>query len=529
MWDFGNKFTWKRAAALAAAAILLSVGMAACKPGEEDNSDTSSLTSSQTSDPTRFPEGATIGGKNIGGKTLAEAQEIARAALDETMASLEISVKFKDDTVSLKGGDFAAQDILDLVMEDMLESHKADKYDLPFVADLSAAGQQKLDEAAKACYAQAKDAEIASFDSASGNFVFSDEQTGSRVDMAATLRSVRELLAQKHGGAIQAAFVETQPKVTKKNLQENFKLISTYSTTSTNTSNGNSNMALALSKVNGTILKPGEEFSYNTLTGDSTDPAAGWLPAGALEGGVSVQSYGGGICQGSTTIYNAAMMAGMEVVERDCHSSPSAYCPIGLDATVSYGSIDFRFKNPLENPVYIASWMDGVTLTVNFYGCLPKDWDNIELGSQQTGSEGPRGVEFREDGSLAKGQYVRKSTGNSGYYASAWRIFYKDGQEVRREDLPNSYYRSTATVYLVGPGTDTSKVDTSSESGNTEPSASPKPTATPTPSETPTPVEPTPEPPVPTPEPTPEPIPEPTPDNGGDGGDGTDGGDGEEW
>ena len=70
MWEFGNKITWKRAAALAAAALLLSVGMAACKPGGEDNAETSSLASSQTSDPTRFPEGATIGGKNIGGKTL---------------------------------------------------------------------------------------------------------------------------------------------------------------------------------------------------------------------------------------------------------------------------------------------------------------------------------------------------------------------------------------------------------------------------------------------------------------------------
>ncbi len=280
MWEFGNKITWKRAAALAAAALLLSVGMAACKPGGEDNAETSSLASSQTSDPTRFPEGATIGGKNIGGKTLSEAQQIARSALEETMSSLEISVKFKDDTVSLKGEDFAAQDILDLVMEDMLESRRADKFDLPFVADLSAAGRQKLDEAAKACYAQAKDAEIASFDSAAGSFVFQDEQTGSRVDMAATLRSVQELLAQKHGGAIQAAFVETQPKVTKKYLQENFKLISTYSTTSSNTANGNSNMALALSKVNGTILKPGEVFSYNTLTGPLC-----WLAACRRAGG----------------------------------------------------------------------------------------------------------------------------------------------------------------------------------------------------------------------------------------------------
>ncbi len=528
MEDYGKRLVWKRAAALAAAAMLLTLGLGACKGEGEDVSQESSLVSSQVNDPSLFPEGTTIGGKNIGGKSVSEATKIAQEALDETLASLEISVKFKDDTVSLKGEDFASQNVLELVLPDMLKSGRAEKYELPFVTDLSETGRQKLEEAAKACYAQAKDSGIASYDGASGSFSFTDEQPGSRVDMAATLKSVRELLAQKHGGAIQAAFVDTQPKVTKKYLEEHFKKLSTYSTTSSNTANGNSNMSLALSKVNGTILKPGDVFSYNTATGDSTDPSAGWLPAGGLVGGQSVQVYGGGICQGSTTLYNAALMAGMEIVERDCHSSPSGYCPIGLDATVDYGSIDFRFKNALENPVYIAAWMDGVTLTVSFFGCFPEDWDNIELGSEQTGSEPPRdSVEFEVDGSLAAGQYVRKTSGNNGYYASAWRVFYKNGEQVRTESLPDSYYRSTGKIFLVGPGTDTSKVDTSCESGNTSPTPSPSPSAAPTVKPTAKPADPpaptkapdppappvaTPEPPPPSEDPDPPAPPEETPE-----------------
>ena len=136
-------------------------------------------------------------------------------------------------------------------------------------------------------------------------------------------------------------------------------------------------MRLALSHVNGTILQPGQEFSYNTTIGDSTDPSMGWLPAGGINGGVLVQVYGGGICQGSTTLYNAALMAGMTITERDCHSMPSTYCPIGLDATVDYGNIDFKFKNPLEAPIYIAAWMENVTLHVSFFGILPEEWDSI--------------------------------------------------------------------------------------------------------------------------------------------------------
>lgn len=506
-------FSWKTAAL--AAALILAIGLGGCKqnqPGPEESG--SSPSSTAVSDTGLFPEGAAIGGKNIGGKSLDEAISTARSALDEAMAGMEISVKFKDDTISLKGTDFEVQDILDQALPKMLESGRADKFELPFVADLSQQGKEKLQEAAKVCYTQAKDAAVDSFNTDTQAFVFIDEQAGSRVDMAATLKSIRQLLAQKHGGDIQAAFVDTQPKVTKKYLQEHFKLMSTYSTESTNNSNGNSNMALALSHVNGTVLKPGEVFSYNTATGDSTNPAGGWLPAGGLAGGLSVEMYGGGICQGSTTLYNAAMMAGMEVVERDCHSSPSSYCPIGLDATVDYGNIDFKFRNVLDNPVYISAWMDGVILTVNFYGCFPDEWDDIELGSEQTGSEPPRDtVEFRVDSSLAKGQYVRKTSGNSGYYASAWRTYYKNGQEVRTESLPDSYYGSTGKIFMVGEGTDTSKIDTSQSSGTTDPAATPSPSPSAAPTPVPSPDDPTPVPePDPTPEPDPEPTPEPEPD-----------------
>lgn len=512
-----KEIIWRRGAALAAA-VLLAVSLSACKGDGEDKSEVSSLITSQLElGEGVFPKGTTIGGKDVGGKTQDEARKIARDAMNNLIDELEISVTFKDDTVALEGGDFDIQDVLDEMLPKMLESGKADKYELPFVADLSETGKTKLEQAAEGCFQEAKEACVEKFDQESGSFVFTEEQAGSRVDMDTTLQSVRQLLAQKHGGAIQAAFVETKPTVTKKYLQENFKKLSTYSTTSTNNANGNSNMSLALSHVNGTILKPGQVFSYNTTIGDSTNPANGWLPAGGLVGGISVQTYGGGICQGSTTIYNAALMAGMEIVERRCHDIPSSYCPIGRDATVDYGNIDFQFRNCLDNPVYISSWMDGVTLTVEFFGCFPEEWDDIEIGSQQTGSEGPRGtVSFQVDQALAKGQFVRKSSGNSGYSAEAWRIFYKDGKQVRSEALPDSYYPPTGAVYAVGPGTETGKVDTSKESGNTdpEPTPTPVPTAAPTPTPTAAPpaATPTPMPPEIMPTPVPE---EPTPDDGG--------------
>lgn len=499
---------WKYLAAAGALALLLTAGLSGCaKPGEED---ASSLVSSSAEDPSLFPTGTTIGGRNIGGKTLEEALEISKKALEEAVNSLEISVKFKDDTVLLQKGDFAIQDVIEQELPRLLQNRSPQEYELPYVADLSPSGRQKLQDAAKACFVQAKDATIESYDGSS--FTFTQEQAGSRVDMAATLKSVRQLLSQKHDGDIQAAFIDTPPKLTQQYLSENFRQISTYSTTSTNTENGNSNMRLALSHVNGTILQPGQEFSYNTTIGDSTDPSMGWLPAGGINGGVLVQVYGGGICQGSTTLYNAALMAGMTITERDCHSMPSTYCPIGLDATVDYGNIDFKFKNPLEAPIYIAAWMENVTLHVSFFGILPEEWDSITLGSEQTGSSGPLSESsFVVDAGLAKGQYRLKSSGNNGYSARAWRTFLKGESTVRTEELADSYYRPTGRVFAVGAGTDTSKIDTSKNEGTTEPSPSPTPSASASPSPTPTPgTDPTPPtPPVVTPPPTEEPTPPP--------------------
>ena len=519
--------TWMVKLAAGMASLLLLTGLCACS---HTNQEESSSQASQVEDLSLFPEGASIGGKNIAGKTVEEALEIARNAMQEQVGSLEITVKFRDDTILLSGEDFVTQDVLDLTLPRMLEERCSEDIPLNYVTDLSEAGEQKLLTAAQSCVTEAKEATI-SGRGEDGSFTFSDEQTGSRVDLSKTLESVRQLLSQKHGGDIQAAFVETAPKQTKAYLQEHFVKLSSYSTVSTNTANGNSNMKLALSKVNGTILQPGEEFSYNTTLGDSTDPNNGWLPAGGISSGVIVQMYGGGICQGSTTLYIAALNAGMEIVERWEHAIPSSYCPIGLDATVDYGNLDFRFKNPLETPVYISAWMDGTTLYVEFYGCFPEEWDKVVVSSEQTGATSPlSSVSFREDSSLAPGQYVRRSSGNTGYTARAYRSFYKGDTLVKSEELSSSSYPATGKVYAVGPGTDTDKVDTSKESGNTseaDPTPTPAPTPTPQPA-TPTPAPPTPSTPTPTPAtptpvpatPTPEPVvtdtPAPTPPAGQD-------------
>ena len=134
-----NRKIWRRAAVLAAAALLGAALLAGCsQQGQEESSQVSAV----SSDATLFPEGTTIGGENIGGKTAEEALAIAQKALEEAVDALEVSVKFKDDTVVLSGEDFTTQDVLELTLPKLLEDRTAKEHELSYVVDLSSRGRR---------------------------------------------------------------------------------------------------------------------------------------------------------------------------------------------------------------------------------------------------------------------------------------------------------------------------------------------------------------------------------------------------
>ncbi len=482
----------------------------------DENSN--SLSSMLKSDNTVFPEGTTLSGENISGMSADEAIVVGHAYLDKVKNNLEINIKFNTDTVVLKGDDFSSNDILERQVPTMLSGGVSGAQDISYVLDLAPAGKEKIIAAAKTSYIAGKNATVDSYDAENDKFIFKDGEKGSRADIDSTLKNVRQMLSQKMGGNLQAAFMEITPKMAMAELESKFVRLATYSSESTNTWNGNSNMALALSHINGTIMQPGQVFSYNDAIGDSTSTAAGYLPAGGIINGILVDVIGGGICQGSSTLYNAVMLAGLEIVERECHSRESSYVPTGRDATVDYGNIDFKFRNNLENPIYLMCWMEGVTLYTNIYGVQPEEWDSIEIYSERVNTIGALNtVSFVNDQALKQGEYVRRTSGNTGVESITLRTFYKNGEQVKQENMPNSFYPPSGVIYAIGPGTDTTKIDTSKEGGTIDGSPSPSPSVSPPP-ESPSPdpgIDPTPgvtdTPPPETPTPTPTPTPEPTP------------------
>ena len=180
-----------------------------------------------------------------------------------------------------------------------------------------------------------------------------------------------------------------------------------FSTVSTNNANGTYNMKRALSSFNQVIIQPGQTLSFFGIAGPCGQ-AEGYLPAGVV-GGVG---YGGGICQASTTLYGAALRAGLTIVERRNHSVPSTYVPIGQDAMVDYGSSDLKIKNDYDFPVKFVTYSNGNTLYAEVWGTQPGWFDYVNIESWYT-------------------------SGNS---AVAYRKYIKNGNTVRVEQLPSSFY-----------------------------------------------------------------------------------------
>lgn len=244
----------------------------------------------------------------------------------------------------------------------------------------------------------------------------------------------------------------TEPEITTKKLgQEAFPDIigKTYKTTySMGDVNRNTNIELAAKNVNGIILMPGETFSYNGILGDTTADK-GYKPGGAFLNGEVVQSYGGGICQVSSTIYNAVLYADLEIVERCNHTFLTGYVPAGLDATVAYGYIDFKFKNNREYPIkLVVTAKDGV-VSAAIRGVKEKDDVDVELKSVVTSYIAPQ-VKYQDTNTLKKGKEVVKQSGSSGCRCTVYITKSKNGKQISSEVLNNDVYNAQPKIVLRG-------------------------------------------------------------------------------
>lgn len=249
-------------------------------------------------------------------------------------------------------------------------------------------------------------------------------------------------------------------------------LLASYSTDFTGTADRINNVCLAANACNGTVLNSGDVFSYNECVGERT-ASKGYREAPAYIAGETVDTVGGGICQTSSTLYYACLLADLEIVSRTAHRYTCTYIPYGLDATVSWPSLDYKFRNNTDYPIKIITTTSGGKVTVYLYGT--KTNGNYVVMTTQTLSTGSYETVYEETGDLAPGVTEVKQTPYTGRHVQSYRnVYAADGTLLETRFEADSNYRSRDKIVLVGRGNSTPTVAPETPGETADPNAPPQ-------------------------------------------------------
>jgi len=300
-----------------------------------------------------------------------------------------------------------------------------------------------VDEIAQYVTRPPVDAQVQSFDFAMRTFAFTDEQPGISIDRDELYGRIADSLNRREQGAhITAQLALWQPEVSKAVLAQRFTMISAFTTDTTNDSNRNNNINLACQAINGTVLMPGDTFSFNNVTGERTI-GKGYREAGAISAGQTIDEVGGGICQVSSTLFNAVARADLEILSRSPHAWPSAYVNRGEDATVNWPNLDFRFRNNTPYPVFVIAYYRNRACSAEIWGMSLGDGITIDLKSEVIRTIEPSSeVDYVFNESLAPGTSKETIKARTGYVVDTYKVWYQNGREVKREKMHTSTYRA---------------------------------------------------------------------------------------
>ena len=285
-------------------------------------------------------------------------------------------------------------------------------------------------------------AQVLSFDVASRTFAFSEDQPGSYVSGDEVFAAVKEKLdAGDYFASVDVPVEIIFAPVSRSELAACFGKISGCTTETTKDANRNTNIRLSAEAINGKMVAPGETFSFNQATGQRT-AAKGYKEATAISGGQTNPEVGGGVCQTSSTLFNAVAMANLEIVSRSPHAWPSSYIDKGLDATVNWPGLDFKFRNDTEWPVFIVAAYGNRMVTVDIYGHSLGDGVKISLTSQVVQTlDAPSGVATEFDPTLPFGTKKTIVKKRKGYVVETYQIWSVNGMETERRLLCTSKYK----------------------------------------------------------------------------------------
>lgn len=414
-------------------------------------------------------EGVYIGGVDVSNLTYKEAEEAIQKKVKEA-TGVKVSLKVNNDIVetTLKelGYKWANKEVLDEAVElgksgNVIKRYKDDldlkkegmKYDLKMDFNQDTL-KKKLE---KQCAPYNIEAKNASLKATGHGFEIIPEKEGCVVDYDMTTSNLYEYVTEKWDGKSDIDFETvteiSKPKYTSKDCKkvsdEPMGSWTTNFTTGTAYDNRNLNIKNGAEKLNGQVLYPGESFSCNEHLAPWTEDN-GWYPAGTYVDGGVADSLGGGICQVSSTLYNALLRAELKITKRFSHSMAVSYVDLAADAALAGDYKDLVFENDTDAPVYVQGvYNPGGSITFNIYGHDTRKQSHSVKYESELVSTTPIKTETKKDPTKPVG-FTETTPGHTGYVAKLWKITYEDGKEVNREVLHTSTYAMSPTKKIVG-------------------------------------------------------------------------------
>ncbi len=415
-----------------------------------------------------LPAGTYVDSVHVGGLTVDEAYDKAVLARQFDMENFHITLRGEDIVKTWQWDDVGLECDLMSVIEQAAYTGK----DIP-LSDIGQLAQEKAqhhissasinEDMLRSLIAQAADSfdkqpvnAAAEFDRQDQTFSYSPESPGRKLDRQAMLEDIVSGFDPAKLTPIEIDVAQyilpVEADITLNELKENCTLISECVTKTTSNEDRNVNIQLMCEAADGICLNPGEQLSLNDLVGQRTEEK-GFRYSDAIIDGKIESDMGGGICQMAGTLYNAALMADIEIVERVRHTYPSTYLPIGLDATLNWNNKDLVIANNTDYPLYISTKFSDKIVTARIYGRPIADDMTIRLRSEVLNETRPGNEELIFTPDLPAGERKVKQTALKGYEVAVYKEYWKDEAMLYDERVSHDYYQPRNAIILEGSGT----------------------------------------------------------------------------
>ena len=430
--------------ALAAAVIIYGAAALVRERGREAKGTQVSIETPDSTQMSDVMEAGLLGDVSVGNLKLSGLTMEQAASRVREVYRWDMRVLNGEESVSL-------EDLAGPQLEEILETIKQGDKDKPQSYELDyerleQAFVRQAAELAREWDRGAVDSQMESFDKETKTYRYTQERYGRSLKQE---QLVEELMEAARKGEfrteIQASFDSIAPKRTAAQARDQYKVIGTFSTTTTDNKNRNQNIRLASEAIDGVVLKPGEEFSFNLATGNRTSEK-GYQPAGAYRNGVLIEEPGGGVCQVSTTLYHAIINSGYKTTERNFHSFAPGYIDKGQDAMVSfdgYAGPDLKFVNTQSTSIGLRASFDGKQLKLSIVGLpLLEENERISMRSEKIRELEPPAPVYEENPELAYGEEKIVEQAQPGSVWKSYRIRTKNGQVEEETFLYTSTYKA---------------------------------------------------------------------------------------